>query len=69
MARDRAAEIDRIANTWTGEKCTLDGHEARVVGRWQKFATVAPYDEKIGEVEFAWETVDRIMRRDGKFKR
>jgi hypothetical protein len=46
---------------------TLDGRKARVTGIRNDFATVT--DSATGmRVEFAWSTVDRVVRNGGAFK-
>lgn len=44
---------------------TLDGHPAKVCGARLPFARVR---SGASEAEFAWETVARIVARDGAFK-
>jgi hypothetical protein len=51
----------QIADFWAGSSCFLDGKPARVTGRRNDFATVQTLDAKGPSVEFAWETVERIM--------
>ena len=64
-------EIQRIADRWTGEDCVLVllGQEfpSKIIGRQLKFALVAPKNTYVPPVEYAWETVDRIMAGDKKF--
>jgi hypothetical protein len=55
-----------IADQWTGERCYLDGAPAKIVGRLLPFAHVVTDDGK-RSVEWAWHTVNRIMRRDRYF--
>jgi hypothetical protein len=46
---------------------TLNDLPARISGTNKQFATVTQLDTRLG-CEFAWETVDHIVRnRDGKF--
>ena len=48
-------------------KVTLNGNRAVIGGASNQFATI--HDLITGmSVEFAWPTVDRIVKRDGKFK-
>jgi hypothetical protein len=56
-----------LANQWVGETCTLDGEPAKVVGRLHPFGAVSTLDYRGQRVEFCWETIDRIMRKDGQF--
>lgn len=56
-----------IANRWAGMPCYLDGKPAKIVGRLKDFATVAALDCS-ASVEFAWETVNRIMCGKMEFK-
>ena len=57
-----------LAERWAGSVCTLDGKEARVVGRLNEFATVRQVKGK-AEADFSWFTVDRIMVfKKGAFK-
>lgn len=61
--------IEEIAEQYTGKECTLDGQPAKIVGRLNAYATVAPLDDKHPAVEFAWPTVKRVMEnKEGKFK-
>jgi hypothetical protein len=57
---------EKPADRWAGEECTLDGKPARIQGRKNDFATVAALDGPA--YEWAWETVDRIMRGGKNFK-
>ena len=62
-----------LADKWSGRSCTLESRPARILGRLLNYAIIVPVcgtgaeDDMIG-VEFAWNTVDRIMSRDGAFK-
>jgi hypothetical protein len=56
-----------LADKWTGEPCTLDGKPARIQGRLNEFATVATLPDGPA-YQWAWETVDRIMKAAGNFK-
>ena len=58
---------DQLAIKWIGNQCLLDGHDAIISGRWNKFSSVARYDGKQA-IEFSWQAVDRIMRAGGEFK-
>lgn len=60
-------ERQAIADKWTNQECFLDGKPAKIIGRVAGFATVYILG-KATTVEFAWETVDRIMQRDKRFK-
>lgn len=52
---------------WVGASCLLDGRPAIVCGRVDDYATVATLPNG-PKYEFAWITVDRIMReRGGRF--
>ena len=53
-----------IANYWAGEPCTLDGVPAKVIGRLNKFATIATYDTN-SACEFSWFAVKRVMENEG----
>ena len=57
----------KIADTWAGQACTLNGKPATVLGRRQPFAVVSccPDGERY---EWAWETVDRIMSTTKAFR-
>lgn len=46
--------------------CTLDGRPASVAGFALPFGVVRSLDGKMSG-EWAWETIVRIMERDGKF--
>lgn len=46
---------------------TLNGNRAKVSGIRNRFATVTDLVTHLS-CEFAWETVERIVERDGKFK-
>lgn len=47
--------------------CTLDGEPALVCGRLMQFATIAALNGH-GYVEFAWNTVARILSNGGDFQ-
>jgi len=49
------------------EGCSLDGKPAKVCGRLNRFATVAQIDGPLA-LEWAWETVKRIMDTHRRFK-
>ncbi len=49
-----------IANKYFGRMCLLDGRDAKICGRLNKFASICPLDS-FDSVEFSWETVKRIM--------
>lgn len=57
----------RIADRWAGTQCYLDGKLAIIAGRLNDFATIATLDGS-QSVDFAWLTVDRIMRGRMEFK-
>ncbi len=59
-----------LAERWAGSICTLDGRPAKVVGRVNPFATVAPVeslDDNYAGFQWSWEAVDRIMKAGGNF--
>ena len=56
-----------IAKQFTGESCYLDGAPAKVTGRLNAFATIAPLNPALPSVEYSWHTVNRIMRKDRYF--
>lgn len=58
----------RIANKWTGHACLLDGQQARITGRLNDFASIAPLDPRIGCVEYTWDGVNEIMEGDRRFR-
>jgi hypothetical protein len=64
VACNNEAIREQITDKWTGKSCTLNGLPAKVVGRQLRFAQIATQQYR---VEFAWETVDAIMKRDQKF--
>ena len=53
-----------IADAYAGKDCTLDGEPARIVGRCLPFARVRSDTQ---DVEFAWETIRRVMEEGGRF--
>jgi hypothetical protein len=55
-----------IAQKWSGQRCTLDGKDAIISGRLQKFGRVSTLDGK-QSYEWCWQTIDGIMSRDQKF--
>ncbi|MFA5158563.1 MAG: hypothetical protein WC451_05275 [Patescibacteria group bacterium] len=59
--------IKQMAEKWTGEKCTLDGKPARVLGRLNNFATIAQIPDGL-KADWCWDIVDRIMTAGGNFK-
>lgn len=63
---DNPVKRQPIADELIGETCTLivDGkkHKAKVMGRLNRFATIGPFNPDIPTVEYAWETVQRIMQ-------
>jgi len=49
-----------------GRDCTLNGKRAVIVGRLNRFATIAALDGE--RYDYAWETVERIMTKKlGRF--
>ena len=56
-----------IADEWTGQHCWLNGRDAKVTGRLNQFATIATLDGELA-VDFAWHTVNNIMRRHREFR-
>ena len=48
--------------------CRLNDHPAKIVNTTGDFAKIVTIWEPYIEAEFSWQTVDRIMTRDGKFK-
>lgn len=62
------APMETIGREWVGADCTLDGRRAMVCGRRNDFATVATLEGPLTSVEFAWETVARVMAVTGKFR-
>lgn len=64
--------LEHPGRKWIGSECSLDGFPATVVGRMEPFATIrsldyasTPTSVRGKAVEFAWETVDRIMTEKG----
>jgi hypothetical protein len=53
-------QTQRLADQWTGSRCTLDGKPARVIGRLNRFATVAQIPDGHA-VDFTWKQVDNVM--------
>lgn len=67
-ASDNQLIRKKYADMWGGHECTLDGVKARVTGRLRNFAIIGQIDGP-HECEFAWETVDRIMKEsNGEFR-
>lgn len=62
---DLGPELD--GRRYVGAACTLDGRPATISGRRNAFATVAELDGPLA-LEWAWETVARIMDAGGAFK-
>jgi len=50
-----------IANDYAGHICTINGEPGKVTGRLNRFATVGSFCGTY-QAEFAWSTVERIMR-------
>jgi len=49
------------------EGVTLDGQRAKITGAQLEFAHVTTLDGRLS-AEFAWSTVERIVKRDAAFK-
>lgn len=65
QAREREIEKGR---SYVGAACTLNGESATIVGRRNRFATVASFESALA-VEYAWATVAYVMReRSGAFR-
>lgn len=60
-------KIQEIKDKWAGQECFLNGEKAKVTGRLLQFGRISPLNPEIGSVEFCWETIDRIMKKDKKF--
>ena len=60
--------INAHRDAWCGERCTLAGRPARVVGRRHPVATVATLAEPWADAEYSWPAVARIMADGGNFK-
>ena len=59
--------IDKYAGKYAGLSCTLDGKTAKILGRLNKFATIA--ESLDGPAyEWSWQAVERIMTEGGRFK-
>ena len=67
MPEYRTAECATIANLYAGKQCTLDGAPASILGRMNRFATIASLNSAL-RAEYAWETVARVMAKDGAFR-
>lgn len=63
--RDKIRRI--IADKHTGQRCRLNGQEAKVVGRLNDFATIATLGDTGLYSEWSWEAVDRIMSTTKEF--
>ena len=61
--QDTITEI--IADRWAGETCWLNGKEAKVTGRLNRFATVGTLDGS-QRFEYSWHTVNRVMLYKGR---
>lgn len=61
MANNTAEEL-------TGQLVSLDGRTAIVMGRWEPFASITTIESPFISADFAWKTIDRIIKRDGKFR-
>lgn len=58
-----------IAAQYAGKPCTLNGQPAKIMGAMNDHATVATLDPTGSKVEFAWKTVENIMKnKNGEFK-
>lgn len=66
MVDERKPETVQFADKWAGESCTLNSRNAKIVGRLNRFATVAALDMTLS-AQWAWETVDCIMKKGGHF--
>ena len=47
---------------------TLDGKPAKIIGSHKDFALVFQVDCPVHAAEWAWDTVDRIVKNGGNFK-
>jgi hypothetical protein len=54
-----------IAQKYAGAACTLDGWEAKVMGRNLPVATVAALDMAGPSAQFSWDAVRRVMEKMG----
>lgn len=66
-SRVMVAGDDLAGRAFVGERCTLDGRPAEVIGRRLRFGLVAEYPRG-RMVEFAWSTIARVMRAGGAFR-
>lgn len=62
-----------LRDKWKGQMCHLmilkDKVDAKITSTEDgRFAVVVPLNCALGGFEYCWETVDRIMSRDGVFK-
>ena len=63
--------VHQLAAEYAGRECRLDGDRARIYGRALEFARIHKVDRRGVEgsaVEFAWETVERVMLKGGEFR-
>lgn len=56
-----------LADQWAGQSCTLNGKPAKITGRLLPHGIVSEINGPISH-EWAWKTIDRIMRKDKAFK-
>lgn len=68
MEENRDPIARAISERWTGERCYLDGAPARIVGRLNRFATVAPDNPDVPAIDYSWHTVNRVMERGRYFE-
>lgn len=55
-----------LADQWAGERCTLNGKQAAIGGRLNKFATITTLDTS-ESAEYNWYAVALTMEGDGNF--
>lgn len=63
LNRDRAYALT-LAD---GVQITLDGEKAKITGARMDFATVVSYESN-KRFEWAWDTIVRVLLKDGAFK-
>lgn len=61
------ARLERRLGLVNAKGVTLNGERAVIGGVRNSFATVTSLESGLS-CEWAWETVERIVKRDGKFK-
>lgn len=59
--------VKEIARQFAGRFCWLDGKEAKITGKKNRFATVSTMDGKMS-FEYSWHTVNRVMRSHCQFR-